>query len=200
MNISIVSGSNRSEPNSLKVAEYIKAQLLEDESCTGVNLIDLSTVGLPMWDGSDLSEPESKVVSSVSEQLKSSDGFVIISPEWHGMSAPALKNFFLFWGQPELAHKPALPVAVSSGIGGAYPIAELRMSSYKNNRLCYVPENLIVRDVDNVLNGSDVVSEEDGYIRSRIGFALNVLKSYTTAMSVMRRDSDLSDANFKNGM
>jgi hypothetical protein len=39
-----------------------------------------------------------------------------------------------------------LIIAVSGGAGGgAYPVAELRMSSYKNSRICYLPEHLIVR-------------------------------------------------------
>ena len=42
-----------------------------------------------------------------------------------------LKNFFLLFGQNELGQKPALMVTVSSGDGGAYLVAELRMSTYK---------------------------------------------------------------------
>jgi len=47
----------------------------------------------------------------------------------------------------ELGHKPALIVAVSSGDGGAYPVSELRMSSYKNNRLCYIPEQVALKSM-----------------------------------------------------
>ncbi len=64
-------------------------------------------------------------------------------------SVPAgLKNFFLMFSRFELGHKPAMIVAVSSGDGGAYPVAELRMSSYKNNRICYIPEQLNLRNVE----------------------------------------------------
>ena len=52
----------------------------------------------------------------------------------------------------QLGHKPALIVTVSSADGGAYPVAELRMSSYKNNRICYLPEHVILRNVERILN------------------------------------------------
>ena len=68
------------------------------------------------------------------------------------MVPAALKNFFLLWAATgELSHKPALPCAVSAGEGGAYVISELRMSSYKNNRLCWLPEQLIARQVKSIL-------------------------------------------------
>ena len=51
-----------------------------------------------------------------------------------------------------LAHKPALIIAVSSSDGGAYPVAELRMSSYKNTRICDISEQIIARHVESVLN------------------------------------------------
>ena len=64
-----------------------------------------------------------------------------------------MKNFFLLWAATgELSHKPALPCAVSAGEGGAYVISELRMSSYKNNRLCWLPEQLIARQVKSICN------------------------------------------------
>ena len=73
---------------------------------------------------------------------------MVIAPEWHGQVPAGLKNFFLICGRAEVGHKPALITTVSSGDGGAYPVAELRMSSYKNNRICYIPEQLIIRNVE----------------------------------------------------
>ncbi|MCB1905163.1 MAG: NAD(P)H-dependent oxidoreductase, partial [Gammaproteobacteria bacterium] len=106
-------------------------------------------------------------------QLRASDGFVIVSPEWHGQVPSGLKNFFLLCSVRELGHKPALIVTVSSIDGGAYPVAELRMSSYKNNRICYIPEQIIVRKVEQVLN-DDVQQNDprnDEYYRQRISWA-----------------------------
>ena len=68
----------------------------------------------------------------------------------------------------KLTNKTIVVTGVSSGIGGAYPISELRASSYKNCRLCYLPEHLIVRQVEKVLNGPQPVDEADERIRARI--------------------------------
>ena len=43
--------------------------------------------------------------------------------------------------------RPCLALSLPAADGGAYVIAELRMSGYKNNRLCWLPENLIARQV-----------------------------------------------------
>ena len=126
----------------------------------------------------------------------------MISPEWHGQVPSGLKNFFLLFSQAELGHKPALLVAVSSGDGGAYPIAELRMSSYKNNRICYIPEHLIVRKVEKILNERTDDNDEssDAYYRERINWALKILLGYTTALKPMRDTTQLTHDKFGFGM
>ena len=83
-----------------------------------------------------------------------------------------LKNFLLYCSKDELAHKPALLVSVSAGLGGSYPIAELRISSYKNNRLCYLPENVIIRNIETFLN--DKNKKEVKIIFDRLVECLNL--------------------------
>lgn len=101
----------------------------------------------------------------------------------------------------ELSHKPALIVGVSSGDGGAYPVAELRMSSYKNNKLCYMPEHLIIRHVESVLNdNADNNSEADAYFRERIDWTLTQLKAYAIALKQVRDSGVTQTDKFANGM
>jgi hypothetical protein len=105
------------------------------------------------------------------------------------------------WGKGELAHKPALICTVSSGDGGAYPVAELRMSSYKNNRICYIPEHIIVRNVEAVLNAEGENNPDaDEYFRERIPYALRILNAYATALKPVRESGVTRDDRFKNGM
>jgi len=186
----------------MKVATHMRAMLLELRLCEEVSIVSLADHNLPLWDEDVVLSGSvfSAAIESISRDLDASDAFVVISPEWHGMAAPALKNFFMYWGKSELAHKPALPVAVSSGDGGAYPIAELRMSGYKNNRICYLPEQLIVRNADNVLNDGAVKGQEDEYIRSRLEYCLKLLSSYANAFLTIRQSPVLENTNFRNGM
>lgn len=204
MKISIISGSHRSDSQSEKVARFIE-QTLRDKNLSDESwLFSLKGNPLPLWDESIWEgNPEwQERLAPISEQLASSDGFVVIAPEWHGQVPSGLKNFFLMWGRGELAHKPALIVTVSSADGGAYPVAELRMSSYKNNRLCYIPEQIIVRNVESVLNddASQNNADADAYFRARITYALGVLREYALALGAVRASGAASLELFKNGM
>lgn len=124
----------------------------------------------------------------------------MVVPEWHGMASPAVKNVFVHAGLRELGHKPALLVGVSAGLGGAYPLSELRASSYKNCRVCYLPEQLIVRQVEAVMNGDSAASTEDLRIRERADWALAMLSHYAQALRSVRRQVDMGRAEFANGM
>lgn len=204
MKISIISGSHRVNSQSEKVSRYIQQTLEQQKLCDETWLYLLAGNPLPLWDESIwASDPDWAVrLGPVSEQLADSDGFVIVSPEWHGQVPAGLKNFFLMWGKGELAHKPALIVTVSSADGGAYPVAELRMSSYKNNRLCFIPEQIIVRHVESVLNADEEKNNADAdrYFRERIPYALGVLREYALALDSVRASGAASLQVFKNGM
>jgi hypothetical protein len=100
----------------------------------------------------------------------------------------------------ELGHKPALIVTVSSADGGAYPVAELRMSSYKNNRLCYIPEQLVLRNVESILNEKDNDEDADSYFKERISWSLGILRGYAIALKSMRETTEIHHDKFGNGM
>jgi len=102
----------------------------------------------------------------------------------------------------DVGHKPAMIVAVSSADGGSYPVAELRMSSYKNNRILYIPEHVIVRNVESVLNENPADNNEgaDSYFRERISWSLDVLLAYAGALKPVRKSGITLNAKFGNGM
>jgi NAD(P)H-dependent FMN reductase len=201
--IAIISGSHRNPSQSEKVARHIE-KTLQQEQGVETWLYALADNPLPLWDQSLWEDnPDwNERLAPIREQLASSDGFVIVSPEWHGQVPSGLKNFFLLFNRFELGHKPALLVAVSSADGGAYPVAELRMSSYKNNRICYIPEQLIVRNVEKVLNDNAEDNDQaaDSYFRERISWSLGILKAYADAMKPMRETAQLHHDKFGNGM
>jgi NAD(P)H-dependent FMN reductase len=204
MKISIISGSHRKASQSEKVARFIQQTLESEKICDETWLFSLAENPLPLWDESIWADnPDWKQkLDPISSELASSEGFVVISPEWHGQVPSGLKNFFLMWSKGELAHKPALIVTVSAADGGAYPVAELRMSSYKNNRICYIPEQIIVRNVETVLNEDPQQNnpQADEYFRERIGYALNILKEYALALVQVRAGGATDLGKFKNGM
>ena len=204
MNITIISGSHRNPSQSEKIGRYIESLLQNNNNDINPYLYSLADNPLPLWDQSIWEQDETWVarLAPLKEQLSNSDAFVIIVPEWHGQVPAGLKNFFLMFNRFELGHKPAFIVAVSSASGGAYPVAELRMSSYKNNRLCYIPEQLIVRDVEKVFNQNSEENDQeaDSYYKSRLNWCLDILIGYAKALKTMRGNTRVHHDDFANGM
>ncbi len=194
LNLVLVAGSSRPDSQTAKVAHYLAARLRQQ--AVQVQVVDLAQQPLALWPATD----DAGHWLGMAEQLQAADALIILSPEWNGMACPALKNLFLYAGRRELAHKPALLVGVSSGQGGAYPLSELRASSYKNCRICFIPEQLIIRQVETVLNGEQALDTDDQRIRQRADWALQVLLEYATALRGLNGRIDWSVAQFGNGM
>ena len=197
LNYVVISGSGRPESESARVGKYLHQRLIDMQLSANshCSLIDLGSDPLPLWP-----EQNTERWHDYAARLQAADALIVITPEWHGMASPALKNFFVLASKTELAHKPALLVAVSSGLGGSYPISELRSSSFKNNRLCYIPEQLIVRQVNAMLHPGPVTDANDLRLRPRIDYALGVLHSYATALQAVRETVDMDNPEFANGM
>ncbi|WP_299798483.1 NAD(P)H-dependent oxidoreductase [uncultured Shewanella sp.] len=200
MKLLIVSGSQRAQSQSAKVAKYLAV------AATGyseVSHIELCRFDLPLWDG----EPQTKAAEGnpwtmISHKVRRADALILITPEWGGMASPLLKNFLLMCDNQDTAHKPALLVSVVSGISGAYPIAELRMNALKNNKLVALPDHLIIRNVTQVLNTPPGVNNntpeceqsiEYGReidLRDRIDYSLHMLHQYSGALKGIRKRHD----------
>ncbi|NOY17428.1 MAG: NAD(P)H-dependent oxidoreductase [Gammaproteobacteria bacterium] len=204
MKIAIISGSHRNNSQSEKVSRVIEKMLSDKEHCSDTWIYNLADNPLPLWEESiwDKEPVWETRLNPIREQLQSCDGLVIVSPEWHGQVPAGLKNFFLMVSRFDVGHKPAMIVTVSSTDGGSYPVAELRMSSYKNNRICYIPEQVIVRNVESVLNEDPADNNEstDAYFRQRISWTLDVLLAYAGALRPVRASGVALSDKFGNGM
>lgn len=200
MKIGIIVGSHRKKSQSTKVSKYIEHLLKDVETYT----LDLRLNPLPFWD-EGMWEENSKIKDKwapYSKELASCDGFVVISPEWGGMVPAGLKNVFLLCGNNELAHKPAMIVSVSAGRGGSYPITELRMSSYKNTHLLYIPDHVIVQHVEKVLNNFEIQEDDkaDAYVKKRLTYSVGVLREYTKALEKVRKSNAIDLETYPYGM
>lgn len=200
MKYALLSGSSRHQSQSFKVASYIENELKLSKHDT--HLISLADNPIPLWDEGVFGPDEKwkKIWGPVSDQLKSADGLVLVCPEWHGAVPSAVRNFLQIANASEIGHKPVLIVTVSAATGGAYPISELRMAGYKNNRLCYIPEQLIVRNAPKVMNGPTIESDEDAYVRGRCTYALKVFDQYGKALKLVRESGVIDHKTYPNGM
>ncbi len=209
MKLALISGYHRPTGNSGSIAKHL-AGLLQGQGHS-TYLLDLATTELPFWDEGlwgmeGLSAKWEKVWSPIKSELESADAFVILSPEYHGMAPSKLTNFFLLLGNGDsaVAHKPALLVAVSSSAGGAYPVAELRSLSTKNNKMVYLPEHLILRNAGELFV-ADVKPEHQAsndYLGERLNWLLAMLNDYAEGFKAIRAkgNTKVPAPKFANGM
>jgi len=199
MKISVISASHRKNSQSKKISELINKDLLNLESDLDIFSLDLGDISLPLWnpDKKNGKGVWGETWNSISDNLNKSDGFILIVPEYGGMATPASKNIFLLCDNGELSHKPGLIVSVSSGNGGAYPIAELRSSSYKNTHIMWIPENIIIRNVEEFNPGTHGESVPE-WLDNRIDYVLKLFLAYASNMKPLRQIVNRKD--FGNGM
>lgn len=189
MNLLIISASQRSQSQSAKVAEYLAAT---SDRFTDINHIELCKQQLPMWDGEQSSKDSNDSDwLNIHAQLVTADALILITPEWGGTASPLLKNLLMMAQAADIGHKPVLLVSVVNGISGAYPIAELRMNAFSNNKLVAIPDHLIIRNVEEILNNHDIetkqITARDKSIRHRIGYSLHTLHHYSEAMKALHQ-------------
>lgn len=196
MRAAVIAGSHRRDSQSGRVARYIAARC-ELIGGQAPYLLDLGESPLPLWNEPPLFNDE--LWDEVGAQLHACDAVVVVTPEWGGMAPGALKNFFLLCEQGELAHKPGCLVGVSASNGGSYPLAELRMSSYKNTHLCYIPEQIIIRQVELRLH-PHADGEAEGHLRARLDYVLGMLAAYAGALAQVRASGRVDLVRYPFGM
>lgn len=196
--IAIVSGSHRDSGNSHRIAKLVSNLLTRKGHDSSIVTIQ----DLPLWDeglwGKETLSDKWNLWEPISQQLKDCEGLVVITPEYGGMASPLITNFLLIASPQEVGHKPGLLISVSGSRGGAYPIAQLRSFSTKNNYLCWIPDHVIVRDVDDFLN--EINSGKENYTSQKLTYALAMLTEYAAALVQVRNSSELDYQNFPYGM
>jgi NAD(P)H-dependent FMN reductase len=202
VNYFMLVGSSRKNSQSAKVGSYVADVLEQMASDNRIYTLSLEGNPLPLWEEGFQNDGVKwrPLWQHHSEALSESQALIIITPEWSGMAPSGVKNFFLLCTAGELAHKPALIIGVSATRGGSYPVAELRMSSYKNTHVCYIPDHVIVHNVGDVLNAKEPQSDADRIVRRRIAFGLGVLEAYGQALADVRAHPTVAGKEFRFGM
>jgi len=199
MNVALIAGSHNRNSQTVKLARYIEQRLIQlGLSSQGETFLhDLGEAPLPFW--------TSETVGKQSETLRpellaKADAFVILSPDWNGMATPAVKNWFIHAPAESLAHKPALLCGVSAGGGAVYPVSDLRAHSFKNCRICFIPDHLVVRDTAKYFNTPEPIEPAEQLMRERIDFTLQVLASYAQGLKATRALLPPTPKDFRFGM
>ncbi|MFP4097330.1 MAG: NADPH-dependent FMN reductase [Alphaproteobacteria bacterium] len=208
MHYVVISGSHKPESHaqSFKISKWLADELEKSKGDdTTTDIISLSDNPYPLWDMSAWQKDSDliKQMTPALDRLTKADGLIIVSPEYHGMAAPGLKNFLLYVSAQHVGHKPCLLVSVSASINGVYPITELHSTGAKSNRMVFIPDHLIVRNAEKVMNDHEMVEGEipdDLYIKKRALYSLNVLQAYTKSLKDMRAKTELLSSDYVFGM
>jgi NAD(P)H-dependent FMN reductase len=204
MNVVTIVGSPRPGSQSRRISDYLQRRLTVLLPGVVQGLVDLADRSVPVWDGDFRKHPgddRSSTWNSVSARLSEACALICVVPEHHGIAPPALKNFLLLC-RYELGHKPGLLVGVSATDGGSYPLAELRSSATKNNRICWIPEQVVVRPAKQMLITDDRSDEQapDHRLKLRIDYALQLLGVYAECLRAVRTSGVADYKSFQYGM
>lgn len=116
MKIEIISGSARSNSITKRVALHL-IKRLKQETNHEIGIIDMKEWNLPalqsVFKSADTTPDEFKPLS---KRIFEADAFILVSPEYNGSYAPALKNLLDHY--PKQHHKPFGVVTASSGSFG----------------------------------------------------------------------------------
>lgn len=170
MKLLIVAGSPRIDSESTRVSRILESYTMHNSGFSP-NVLDLSL---------------HHTTDEVDTMTRQAEAFIIVVPEHSGMAPPILKNFFVSSEYPALAHKPALIVSISNSMGGSYPIIDLRSTTYKNTRICYLPDHIIIREVHTF--NHDLSSPIYAGLGRRVAACVTTLELYTRQLSSVRAE------------
>ena len=129
--ISIISSSVREGRKSHNVALYFQ-KYLNDNKLATADIIDLKEYNFPIFEGTlkTLTNPAENVLE-FAEKIKSSEGIIIVTPEYNGGYPASLKNAIDLLYE-EWRHKPIGIVTVSSGpFAGTQALISLQFTLWK---------------------------------------------------------------------
>lgn len=199
MKLCLINGSHREKSQSYRIADHISKMALVKTSFNQHVRIDLCSAQIPVWnEGVWEDHPSWNDWFTIAKEIKSSDAFVIVTPEWGGMVPPLLKNLLLLCSVNETGHKPALIVTVSASQGGFAPMTELRSFAYKNNHICFLPDHVILHNVEDLFHGAP--DDTETHLQGRLDYGVQLLSQYSKALIGVRETGVINNKEFKYGM
>lgn len=129
--VAIISSSVREGRKSHNVSLYFQNYLTENKLAT-TEIIDLKANNFPIFQGTlkTLINPAENVLE-FAEKIRSSDGIIIVTPEYNGGYPASLKNAIDLLYE-EWRHKPVAIVTVSGGpFGGSQALLSLQFTLWK---------------------------------------------------------------------
>jgi chromate reductase, NAD(P)H dehydrogenase (quinone) len=156
--IYVISGTNRPGSRTRQVAEHV-LQLLK-KNTPDVELIDLATLPYDEMSNAAYGKTLPSTVQKAIDKIDSSDGLLVVTPEYNGSMPGALKYFIDHWSYPKsFEYRPVAFVGLGFRWGGLRPVEHLQqVFNYRN---AYIfPERVFLTNISNVLVDGKIVDPE----------------------------------------
>jgi NAD(P)H-dependent FMN reductase len=199
-NTLILSCSHRKNSVSKQVADVCQERIKIFSADTQATTFDFGENPLPMWNEEVWNESPQwqQDLAPLREAAEACDSLIVIVPEYAGMVAPMAKNVMLFLTTELIGHKPAVLVGISAGIGGSYPIAEMRMSGYKNNRILWLPDHTIIRSAGDFKAPFESARQKESL--EHLDHSIKMLSEYAKVLPAVRSSQAFINQPFPFGM
>lgn len=147
MKIALISSSTRIGRTSDKLVLALQSYIQDNFNAKCVT-IDLLELNIPMFSQryEAMDNPE-KLYVSLSNTIESSDGVIIITPEYNGSITSALKNLIDLYGSREFGNKPIAIATVSSGILGGTRAGMQLQQIILSIESCLFPKFLLTGEI-----------------------------------------------------
>lgn len=153
----IISGTDRPDSNTLKVAKYIQAiyrNLGED-----VEIMDLKDMKVHLHENLQYGKP-SEGIRPYMEKVVQSDGLIVVCPEYNGSMPGILKYFIDHLKYPDsFEFRPVCFVGLGGMFGALRPVEHLQQIFGYRNAYVY-PERVFIMNVFKVLSTDGQVQDE----------------------------------------
>jgi azobenzene reductase len=174
MKLVVINGSPRKQGRTGIMSRFVS-------SVYGAELIDLSELTLPLFNGED-EQSELMSVQVLREAVREADGIILASPEYHSGMSGALKNALDFLNSQHFEHKPVALMAVAGGgKGGINALNNMRVVArglYAN----VIPKQVVLDPVCFIENG-DLTAEAEKLVDG----VLTELKLYVYAYQSIKQ-------------
>jgi NAD(P)H-dependent FMN reductase len=158
MKIEIISGSPRHNSSTRRVALHLY-QRLKETTTHQIGLIDMRDWNLPPMQSVFTSvEHTPEEFRSLSKRVFEADAFILVSPEYNGSYAPAMKNLLDYF--PKRHHKPFGIVTASPGAFGGMRAAQQMLLLVPALFGVASPYLLVVPAVDKKFNPEGGLTDE----------------------------------------
>lgn len=154
----IIVGTNRPESRSLEVAKIVQ----EEFKANGeeVEIIELSDLPLSQLTGAEYSADKPEKLLEMNAKIDSSDGLIVIAPEYNGSMPGILKLFIDHMSFPKaFESRPVCFIGLGGRFGGLRPVEHLQqVFGYRN---AYIfPIRVFLINVWNILRDGKIHEEE----------------------------------------